>query len=88
VLYTDGVVEHSRDVLAGEAALLDAVGRAVASGMRDIAGSVANEIFKDRRVADDVAIMTVAFSCVDVRDGRSTASRAAGTPNVSGRTIA
>jgi serine phosphatase RsbU (regulator of sigma subunit) len=88
VLYTDGVVEHSRDVLAGEGELLDAVGRAVASGVRDIAGSVGYEIFKDRRVADDVAIMTVAFARAEVRDSRSTASRAAGTPNVSGRTIA
>ena len=56
--------------------------------MRDIAGSVGNEIFKDRRVADDVAIMTVAFSRAEVSDGRSTASQAAGTPSVSGRTIA
>lgn len=83
VLYTDGVIEHSRDVLAGESALLDAVARAVASGVPDIAATVRDAIFKDRRVADDVAIMTVAFSPVDAGDARS-----AGTTTGLRRTIA
>jgi CHASE3 domain sensor protein len=80
VLYTDGALEHSRDVLAGEKILLEAVGRAIASGVQDIAGSVRDRIFKDRRVADDVAIMTVAFSGLGTDEAeRAADARAAGT---------
>ncbi|HEX3468677.1 MAG TPA: SpoIIE family protein phosphatase [Candidatus Elarobacter sp.] len=82
VLYTDGAIEHSRDVLAGESLLLETVGRAVAGGVTDIAGAVRDAIFKDRPVADDVAIMTVAFAPVDPGD-----PRAAGTTTGLRRTI-
>lgn len=79
VLYTDGALEYTRDVLAGEAILLNAVGRAVASGVPDIAGSVRDQIFKGNRAGDDVAIMTVAFaeSGASARDRSVTAWKAA-----------
>lgn len=79
VLYTDGALEYTRDVLAGEMILLDAVGRAVASGVPDIAGSVRDQIFKGNRAGDDVAIMTVAFaeSGASARDRSVTAWKAA-----------
>ena len=89
VLYTDGALEHSRDVLVGEAELLEAAARAIASGARDIAGSIRDSIFKERRVGDDVAIMTVAFSGRgDGGDGLAAESGAPGTRSVSRRTIA
>jgi serine phosphatase RsbU (regulator of sigma subunit) len=89
VLYTDGALEHSRDVLAGETILLEAVSHAIASGVHDIAGSVRDGIFKERRVGDDVAIMTVAFSGLGAAgDGLAAGSREAGTHIVPRRTIA
>jgi serine phosphatase RsbU (regulator of sigma subunit) len=61
VLYTDGAIEHSRDVVEGEAFLLSVV----ESAGRDLDGNPALEIskgiFSDRKIADDVAILTVRF---------------------------
>jgi hypothetical protein len=89
VLYTDGALEHSRDVLAGEMLLVDAAARSVGSGGNDIAGRIRDSIFTERRVGDDVAIMTVAFTRADtVRDGRSVTAREAGSEIVSRRTNA
>jgi CHASE3 domain sensor protein len=59
VLYTDGAVEHSRDVIEGEAMLLGAV--ASASRSRDFASQIHDAIFADRTVGDDVAILTIGF---------------------------
>jgi serine phosphatase RsbU (regulator of sigma subunit) len=59
VLYTDGALEHSRDVIEGEAMLLDAVQRAVTSG--EPATAIRDNIFTGRSVGDDVAILTIAF---------------------------
>lgn len=79
VLYTDGALEYTRDVLAGERMLLDAVGRAVASGEPDIAASVRDQIFKGRRVGDDVAIMSVSFAAsgANARERSASAWKAA-----------
>jgi CHASE3 domain sensor protein len=63
VLYTDGAVEHSRDVIAGEATLLGAVASAARS--RDFASQIHDAIFADRAVGDDVAILTVGFGSSD-----------------------
>ena len=62
VLYTDGAVEHSRDVLAGEAILLDAVMQAAERPEVDSATIIHNGIFNGRSVGDDVAILTIGFS--------------------------
>ncbi len=61
VLYTDGALEHSRDVIEGEAMLLDAVQRAVAAGAGEPATAIRDNIFTGRSVGDDVAILTIAF---------------------------
>lgn len=59
VLYTDGVVEHSRDVLQGERELIDSI-----SALRegdDPATAVYDKIFRDKTAGDDVAILTLGF---------------------------
>jgi hypothetical protein len=61
ILYTDGVIEHKRDLIDGERRLLDAA-RAVARGsFSDPAAGVRQAIFADLAPDDDVAIMTVFF---------------------------
>jgi CHASE3 domain sensor protein len=69
VLYTDGVIEHKRDLIEGERRLLDAARTVVAQGSRDPASSVRYAIFADKPPDDDVAIMTVSFA---VRDRAAT----------------
>ena len=61
VLYTDGALEHSRDVLEGETMLLAAVERAVASSAVEPATAIRDNIFAGRNVGDDVAILTISF---------------------------
>jgi serine phosphatase RsbU (regulator of sigma subunit)/CHASE3 domain sensor protein len=61
VLYTDGAIEHSRNVLEGEALLLAAVEEAVRQPAKDAASLICDEILRDRRIADDVAILTIRF---------------------------
>jgi serine phosphatase RsbU (regulator of sigma subunit) len=61
VLYTDGAVEHSHDVVAGEDVLLGAVVTASRSSERDIASRIHANIFEGRQVGDDVAILTIGF---------------------------
>ncbi len=59
VLYTDGVTEHGRDVLAGERRLTAAaVG---ARGADDVARAIYEQIFRGNLPADDVAIMAITF---------------------------
>jgi hypothetical protein len=62
VLYTDGAVEHSRDVLEGEALLVQAARRALENKAVDLAASIRTEIFGRRQVGDDVAILTIGFA--------------------------
>jgi len=62
VLYTDGAVEHSRDVIAGEALLLEAVEHAAEHPEVEAAAWIHREIFQGRSVGDDVAILTIGFS--------------------------
>lgn len=70
VLYTDGVIEHKRDLIDGERRLLDAARLVMAQHAADPAAGVRRAIFGDNAPDDDVAIMTVSFA---VRD-RATAS--------------
>ena len=62
VLYTDGAVEHSRDVFVGEEILLEATAKAGASIEQEAASIIHNAIFAGRSVGDDVAILTIGFS--------------------------
>jgi CHASE3 domain sensor protein len=62
VLYTDGAVEHSRNVIEGEELLLEAVDAARAQSETDVASFVHGKIFEGRPVGDDVAILTIGFA--------------------------
>lgn len=59
VLYTDGVVEYSRDLPAGEAALLEAVESAAELPKGQVAKAIRESIFRRGEIADDVAILTI-----------------------------
>jgi serine phosphatase RsbU (regulator of sigma subunit)/CHASE3 domain sensor protein len=61
VLYTDGVIEHSHDVLRGETALLRAVESAARQPATETATAIREEIFDHHSIADDVAILTIHF---------------------------
>ena len=61
VLYTDGAVEHSRNVLEGETLLLEATARVAEAPSLDPASVIHETIFGDRAVGDDVAILTIGF---------------------------
>jgi serine phosphatase RsbU (regulator of sigma subunit) len=67
VLYTDGAIEHSRDVLEGETILLAAVAEAARRGPLDPATFIHNTVFSSREIGDDVAILTVGFAVAPVR---------------------
>ncbi len=73
VLYTDGVIEHDRDPIGGEQALL----RAVDASMRDAnpALAIQQAIFRTSRPNDDVAILTLSFRALG--DGRARTTVAA-----------
>lgn len=62
VLYTDGAVEHSRNVIEGEALLMQAARTALENNQRDLAASIRTEIFGRHPVGDDVAILTIGFA--------------------------
>jgi len=62
VLYTDGAIEHSRNISEGEAELLEAVEAAAQQPTDRAANVIRDTIFTQRKVADDVAILTATFS--------------------------
>lgn len=59
VLYTDGAIEYSRDALAGEVALLDAVEGAARRPRGQAARAIRETIFNFEEIGDDVAILTI-----------------------------
>jgi serine phosphatase RsbU (regulator of sigma subunit) len=61
VLYTDGAIEHSHNVVEGEALLLQAVEAAAAWPAHNAAAMISASIFSNRRIVDDVAILTIRF---------------------------
>jgi len=60
VLYTDGLIEHGRDAVAGEEQLAASV-QAIDVNCKDPAGDILRSILPDSRALDDVAILTIAF---------------------------
>jgi serine phosphatase RsbU (regulator of sigma subunit) len=60
ILYTDGVIEHTRNILEGEKLLLQAVDET--STADDAAEAIYRTIFRDNSASDDVAILTIGFS--------------------------
>lgn len=61
--YTDGMIEHSRDVLAGEAQLLDAAVRSYENDADNPAIALQERIFDAARNRDDAATLTL--TCED-----------------------
>jgi serine phosphatase RsbU (regulator of sigma subunit) len=59
VLYTDGVIEHSRDLASGEAVLLEAIESAATVPRGQAAKAIRDGIFSRRKITDDIAILTV-----------------------------
>ena len=62
VLYTDGAIEHTRDVIEGEAILLAAASEAAKASSTEPATTIHNAVFNGRDVGDDVAILTIGFA--------------------------
>ncbi len=60
VLYTDGLIEHSRDPVAGEAQLIDATRAEICSPSESPARGIVERIFAGRRNVDDVAVLALA----------------------------
>jgi serine phosphatase RsbU (regulator of sigma subunit)/anti-sigma regulatory factor (Ser/Thr protein kinase) len=64
-VYTDGLIEYSRDVLAGERRLIEAVREGVAHHDAEPARALVQRVFAHTANTDDVATLTVAAA--DVR---------------------
>jgi serine phosphatase RsbU (regulator of sigma subunit) len=62
VLYTDGVIEHSKNILEGEALLLSVTASLADRAPAAPASFIYNAIFTGRSVGDDVAILTIGFA--------------------------
>lgn len=75
VLYTDGAVEHSRDVIEGEEILMAAAAEAMKQTPNDPATFIHNTVFTGRDIGDDVAILTVGFSSEPALGVRVSADR-------------
>jgi serine phosphatase RsbU (regulator of sigma subunit) len=76
VLYTDGAIEHSRDVIEGETILLAAAAAAAEAQPPDPATFIRNAVFAGRDVGDDVAILTIGFAADPAVGLRISADRA------------
>jgi serine phosphatase RsbU (regulator of sigma subunit) len=61
LLYTDGLVEWSRDIVAGEALLRRTFGEASVAGAEHPAKFIVERILEERVARDDVAVLTVSF---------------------------
>lgn len=59
VCYTDGIIEQTRDVLTGEAHLLEAVSAVRMEGSRAPAREIRRRMLGGKRGRDDVAILTI-----------------------------
>jgi serine phosphatase RsbU (regulator of sigma subunit) len=62
VLYTDGLLEYDRDLLAGERRILETVSAIARRRLDNPAAAICDAIFTGYEPTDDVAIMTIAFS--------------------------
>jgi anti-sigma regulatory factor (Ser/Thr protein kinase) len=64
-VYTDGLIEYSRDVIEGELRLVDAVRESVVQLEAEPARALLQRIFATRENTDDVAMLTVASADVE-----------------------
>lgn len=76
LLYTDGAIEHSRDVIEGETILLAAAAEAARTDAVDPATFIHNSVFDGREIGDDVAILTIGFAAEPAVGVRISADRA------------
>lgn len=75
VLYTDGAIEYTHDVVQGESLLLQAVESAARESSGDPAAAIRQQIFDHHSVSDDVAILTIHFLDAAVGASRNDALR-------------
>jgi PAS domain S-box-containing protein len=61
VLYTDGLIEFTRDLVEGEARLLSAAAEAITRNVEHPATFIADHVLKDAHPNDDIAILTLSF---------------------------
>ncbi|HEV2358541.1 MAG TPA: MASE1 domain-containing protein [bacterium] len=61
VLYTDGLIEHSRDVVAGQDAVVLAAQREMMAPSGDRPGAILRRVVGDRQSGDDAAVITLAL---------------------------
>lgn len=63
--FTDGLIEHNRDIIAGEASVLNAVATEVLSPTENPARALHDRIFVNQRNLDDVATLTLSVTDSD-----------------------
>jgi serine phosphatase RsbU (regulator of sigma subunit) len=80
LLYTDGLLEEQRDVVAGEADLISAALRFRAAG--DPATAIFDAVIGARAPRDDVAVLTMTIEALTSRDGEQPAWADADLPLV------
>ncbi len=59
VLYTDGIVEWTRDLVLGEAMLRTAIATRANDGGGDVAETIVRTVLSGRPAIDDVAVLTM-----------------------------
>jgi serine phosphatase RsbU (regulator of sigma subunit) len=59
IAYTNGITDHARDLVRGEAELLDAGRAAHENSVREAAGFIAENVLRDARGTDDAAILAI-----------------------------
>jgi anti-sigma regulatory factor (Ser/Thr protein kinase) len=67
-LYTDGLIEYTRDVIAGEERLLAALREEIVEPATAPARSLVSRVFRDIKNADDVAVLGVAMEDAPAKD--------------------
>lgn len=60
-LYTDGLTEHSRDIMRGEEQLIAAIAAQIGAPSAEPARAIVNRVFEDIDNADDVAALVLAI---------------------------
>lgn len=61
IVYTDGVIEYDRDLIAGERRMLETASDIAARRVENSASAIQDAIFAQYQPLDDVAILTIAF---------------------------
>jgi serine phosphatase RsbU (regulator of sigma subunit)/anti-sigma regulatory factor (Ser/Thr protein kinase) len=64
VLYTDGLIEATRDIISGEHSVCDALGTEEVWNAANPAAAISDHVLEE--VVDDVAILTIRIDCADI----------------------